>query len=104
MVIDQIDVGDVFAVKYENQPPITRNPNHPLSLTLALELVQPVTRKVHIGRFLCPTQRSQQDAQPDRLLRIDSPSVTALKNRASPLCRIRFITESKCNPSLIRYQ
>jgi len=41
VVIDQINIGRVFTVEDEHQPPIARNPDRSFTPALALELMQP---------------------------------------------------------------
>jgi hypothetical protein len=47
VVIDQIDLGRVLAIKREYDPPIAGYPDGPLSLAVTLELVKPIIRDAH---------------------------------------------------------
>jgi hypothetical protein len=76
VVVDQIDICDVRALKFEHQPPIARNPNRLLPYSLALHRVKPEAGIVQIGRTARGVERRQQNAKPCRVLRIDSPRVS----------------------------
>ena len=74
MVVDQIDICDVRALKFEHQPPIARNPNRPLSCSLALHRVEPETGIVQIGgRSRRRARSAEREAMPR--VGIDSPRV-----------------------------
>jgi hypothetical protein len=50
VIINQIHIGRVVAIEFENHAPVLRNPNRPLRRPVALKAMKPVTGQRYILR------------------------------------------------------
>lgn len=86
VIIDKVEVSNVFALEPEHQAPVTGNPDRPLAATITLEPMQPCSRQApNLVRSRRGFERSQQDPEPCRVTRTDAARVTGVKEPIQPL-------------------
>jgi hypothetical protein len=71
MVIHEIDIGDVVTLEPENQPPVSRDPDGPLTRAIAFQFVQAGAGQVHIGGLCADIQRGEPSAELRGVLCVD---------------------------------
>jgi hypothetical protein len=99
VVIDQIDVRDVRALEFEDEPPIAGNRNRPLSFSLALHRVKSKTRVVQIARTARGVERGEQNPQPSGMPCIDPPRISRAEKSLQAL-----VPYSRDHPLSVTYR
>lgn len=72
MVVLIIDEDRIGAVERGRQAPIAVHPDHPVPGKIALQRMQSPGRRMHVLRAARLIQRTGRDAQPGRVMRLDS--------------------------------
>jgi hypothetical protein len=85
VIIDQIDINGVHAVKGKDQSPIPRNRYRSITLEVALERMMLPAGQVHALRACAGAKSQQEQAPPRDVLGVHAPRVAVFKQAAQPL-------------------
>src|ERR1700741_4235499 len=85
MIVLVIDIQNVFPVEGEGNSPVAADRHPPSTFPVALQLMQPQSRKRHVFRSHRRVQLSQDEAQPLGLLWPDASLRTRQEEALQPL-------------------